>query len=61
MKLMQNPSAKYLAILLTLLLFTSCGSSDDNASSGSGSGSGSGTNQPADNWDEMKWDEGEWQ
>ena len=52
---------KYLAILLTLLLFTSCGSSGDDASSGSGSGSGSGTNQPNDNWDEMKWDEGEWQ
>ena len=48
---------KYLAILLTLLLFTSCGSSGDDASSGSGSG----TNQPDDNWDEMKWDEGEWQ
>jgi hypothetical protein len=45
-----------LALFLTLLLFTSCGSGGDDAG---------GTVDPPsttqDNWDEMKWDEGEWQ
>ena len=58
MKIMQTPSMKYLAILLSLLLFTSCGSGDDSSSGSTGGGA---TNQPQDNWDEMKWDEGEWQ